>query len=746
MLMGENARTVTERVKAKLEELKPTLPAGIEIDPFYDRSALVNRTIKTVATNLAEGAALVIVVLLLLLGDVRAGLIVAATIPLSMLFAVTLMRWTGASGNLMSLGAIDFGLIVDGAVIIVENAVRRLGEARAAADRELGPAERLAVIQNAAVEVRSASVFGEIIIAIVYVPILALRGIEGKLFHPMARTVLFALLGAFILSLTVVPVLASYGLRARGVHREPWVMRQARRWYGPLLARVMKRPSITLAVGLVLLAAGGALATRIGAEFVPQLDEGDLLLEVRRLPGVALTETVATDLRIAKAIAHIPEVEHVVPRAGAPEVATDPMGIEQSDVYITLKDRDHWRSGLKKSALGKEVAAAVEAAVPEVAFGLSQPIQMRTNELIAGVRSDAAAQIYGPDLAKLQEIGAQVTAALKGIPGAADLRAEQTSGLTYLRIKPDRARLARYGLTIDDVNTVTETMAVGRTVGQVFEKDRRFAMVVRTAVDYQGSLDVVRALPLKSTLGQIVPLGDVAEVTLEQGPALVNRDKQSRRFIVEFNVRDRDVISTVDDARAAVAARVQLPVGYRIEWGGQFKNYATARARLTIVVPLALAIIVFLLWLAFGEVRPALLVFVNVPFAAVGGVLALWLRDIPFSISAGVGFIALFGVAVLNGLVLVSFCLQLQAQGTPAREAIAHAAELRLRPVLMTALVAALGFVPMALSHAPGSEVQRPLATVVIGGLVTATALTLLLFPAVYALAHRHREQTRDPA
>jgi len=747
MLMGENARTVTDRVKAKLEELRPTLPAGIRIDPFYDRSALVNRTIQTVATNLAEGAALVILVLLVLLGDFRAGLIVAATIPLSMLFAVTVMRATGASGNLMSLGAIDFGLIVDGAVIIVENAVRRLGEARGAADRALAPGERLTIVQDAAVEVRSASVFGEIIIAIVYVPILALRGIEGKLFHPMATTVLLALLGAFILSLTLVPVLASYALRPDRAHHEPWVMRQARRWYAPVLTRVLKRPSVTLAVGLVLLAAGGGMLTRLGAEFVPQLDEGDLLLEVRRLPGIALSETIATDLRIAKAIENIPEVKHVVPRAGAPEVATDPMGIEQSDVYITLEDRDDWRPGLTKSQLGKEIAEAVAAAVPEIAFAISQPIQMRTNELIAGVRSDAAAQIYGPDLAKLQELGRQTAAALKGIPGVVDLRPEQTSGLTYLRIKPDRARLARYGLTIEDVNAVTETMAVGRTVGQVFEKDRRFAMVVRTALDYQGSLDVVRALPLKSTSGQIVPLGDVADVALEQGPALVNRDKQSRRFLVEFNVRDRDVISAVEEARAAVAARVPLPAGYRVEWGGQFRNYASARARLAIVVPIALALIVFLLWLAFGRVKPALLVFANIPFAAVGGLLALWLRDIPFSISAGVGFIALFGVAVLNGLVLVSFCQQLQAAGASPRDAIARAAELRMRPVLMTALVAALGFVPMALSHAPGSEVQRPLATVVIGGLVTATALTLLLFPAVYSLAHRRtRTATSAPA
>jgi cobalt-zinc-cadmium resistance protein CzcA len=415
------------------------------------------------------------------------------------------------------------------------------------------------------------------------------------------------------------------------------------------------------------------------------------------------------------------------------------MGVEQSDVYINLKDRASWRSGLTKAELAKEIGAAVTEAVPEVAFAISQPIQMRANELIAGIRSDAAAQIYGPDLATLKQLSQQVVAALTPLGGIVDLRPEQGAGLTYLRIKPDRARLARYGLTVEDVNTVTETMAVGRTVGSVFEKDRRFSMVVRTSLDYAGNLDAVRALPLKSTLGQIVPLGDVADVLLVQGPALVNRDKQSRRLIVEFNVRDRDVVSAVEEARAAVASAVKLPTGYRIEWGGQFQNYASARKRLMVVVPIALGLIVFLLWLAFGKVKPAILVFVNIPFAAIGGILALWLRGIPFSISAGVGFIALFGVAVLNGLVLVSFCLHLQAEGHPPRMAIERAAELRLRPVLMTALVAALGFLPMALSHAPGSEVQRPLATVVIGGLITATALTLLLFPAVYSLANRER-------
>ena len=737
MLLGENSRTVTERVKAKLDELRPTLPPGIRIEPFYDRADLVNRTITTVGKNLSEGALLVVVVLFLLLGDLRAGLVVAVAIPLSMLFAIVLMNLTGASGNLMSLGAIDFGLIVDGAVIIVENAVRRLAEARGQQARGLTSDERANVVRASTLEVSGASVFGGAIIAIVYLPILSLRGIEGKLFHPMARTVLFALLGAFVVSLTVIPVLASMFLRPAGGEHETRLMRAARRGYLPILRVAMRRPSVTLGIGLVVLALGGGGLTRVGAEFIPQLDEGDLLLEARRLPGIALTETIATDERIARAILAIPEVEHVVPRAGAPEIATDPMGIEQSDVYITLRPRDRWRSGLTKEALGREITTVVDGAVPEVAFAVSQPIQMRTNELIAGIRSDAAAQIYGPDLDRLRETGVAVATALRGIPGVVDVRPEQTAGLTYLRVTPDRARLARYGLTVEDVNMVTETIAVGRQAGTVFEKDRRFGLVVKTTIESPGDLDAVRSLPLKSTLGQMVPLGDVADVTLIKGPALVNRDKQSRRLLVEFNVRGRDAVSAVDEARVAVDANVKLPPGYRIEWGGQFRNYVSARHRLMLVVPLALALILFLLWMAFGQVKPALLVFINIPFAAVGGVLLLWLRGIPFSISAGVGFIALFGVAVLNGLVLVSFCLQLQAKGTAAREAILAAATLRLRPVLMTAFVAALGFLPMALSNAPGAEVQRPLATVVIGGLVSATTLTLLLFPAVYALAHR---------
>ncbi len=743
MLVGENSRVVTQGVKARLASLAPTLPPGVTIEPFYDRSALVDRTIRTVAVNLGEGAVLVILVLFLLLGDVRGGLIVASAIPLSMLFAVILMNLTGASGNLMSLGAIDFGLIVDAAVIIVENAVRRLGRARRELGRPLFAVERTSVVQEAVVEVSSASVFGQLIIAIVYVPILALRGIEGKLFHPMATTVLYALLGAFVASLTVVPVLASLFLVPREHERHTLVMRWAQRLYAPMLARAARRPSVTVTLGLLVAALGGALATRLGAEFVPQLDEGDLLVEARRLPGVALTESIATDRRMQQALLEIPEVEHAVSKTGAPELATDPMGIEQTDVYISLKPRPRWRPGLSKERLGAEIVSALEAEAPEVAVALSQPIQMRTNELVAGVRSDVAAQIYGPDLAALQDLGNKVGGVLKSIAGAADVRIEQGSGLTYLHVRPDRARLARYGLTVDDVNTVTETMAVGRLAGSVLEGDRSFSLAVKMDHGFAGDLDALRALPLKATSGQIVPLGDVADVSLEKGPALVNRDQLSRRLIVELNARGRDVVSLVREAQSAVTAQVVLPPGYRVEWGGQFQSFVAARERLVIVVPLALALILFLLWMAFGRIKPALLIFINVPFAVIGGVAMLWLRGIPFSISAGVGFIALFGVAVLNGLVLVSFCRSLEQDGTPPADAIVQAASLRLRPVLMTALVAAFGFLPMALSSAPGSEVQRPLASVVIGGLATATALTLLLFPAVYGIAHPRNRQSR---
>jgi cobalt-zinc-cadmium resistance protein CzcA len=738
MLMGENSRTVTEAVKAKLAAIAPSLPQGTRIEPFYDRSVLVDRTIGTVAHNLALGAVLVVLVLLLLLGDLRGGLVVAVTIPLSLTFALIAMNALGLSGNLMSLGAIDFGLLVDGAVIIVENAVRRLSMRRRELGRALTADERIDTIRDATLEVRVASIFGEAVIAIVYLPILALTGVEGKLFHPMATTVLLALAGAFVLSLTVVPVLTSYLVRPRD-GGETWLLRKLHALYAPALGHAVERRWATLTAGVFVLAAGVALGGRLGAEFVPQLDEGDVLIEARRLPGISLSESVATSLRLERAVRTVPEVTNVVTRTGAPAVATDPMGVEQSDVYVGLKPRSQWRRGLTKDVLAKEIAAAIERDVPEVAGAVSQPIQMRTNELMAGIRSDVAAVVYGSDLDQLARQGDRIADVLKRVPGVVDVRVEQVAGLRYLRIVPDRARLARYGLTIDDVNAATEAIAVGRDAGQVLEGERRFGIVVKVRQESSDDFDALLGLPLRASTGQIVPLGDVAELREVTGPAEINRGNQSRRLTVEFNVRDRDLMSVVRDAQAAVARDVRVPEGYRVEWGGQFAHAIEARTRLAIVVPFALALIALLVWLAFRSARATAVVFLDVPAAVVGGVVALWGRGIPLSVSAAVGFIAVSGVAVLNGLVLVSFARHLESDGADSACAIARAAELRLRPVLMTALVASFGFLPMALSTAPGAEVQRPLATVVIGGLVSSTLLTMFLLPALYTVLGSRR-------
>ena len=745
MLMGENSRTVTAAAKAKLAAIEPSLPPGTQIKPFYDRSALVDRTIRTVATNLAEGALLVVAVLFLLLGDLRAGLVVAAVIPLSLLFAVVAMNALGLSGNLMSLGAIDFGLLVDGAVIIVENAVRRMSNAQADVGHPLTPDQRTRVVEEATLEVRAPSVFGEAIIAIVYLPVMTLSGIEGKLFRPMATTVLLALAGAFVLSLTVLPVLASFFVRPKEAGHETWLVRSVHALYVPALGAAMRHRWITTGAFVVALSGALGLFVRLGADFIPQLDEGDLVVEARRLPGIALSESVATDLRVERAIASIPEVDQVVARIGAPEIATDPMGMEQSDIYVELKDRSLWRRGVSKADLSREIAAKIEHSVPEMAIAMSQPIQMRTNELIAGIRSDVAVLIYGRDLEELKRLGDRAGKIVRAVPGASDVRVEQTAGLRYLRVAPDRAKLARYGLSILDVNQIVETMAVGHMTGHVLEGERRFGIVVKTGHGFAGDLEPLLALPLKSVSGQVVPLGDVATLAFVTGPAQVSRAAQSRRLAVEFNVRDRDVMSVVRDVDVKLHSDLKPPTGYRVELGGEFEHYNEAKSRLLLVVPLALALIAFLLWLAFRSARAALLIFLNVPFAVVGGVVALWLRGIPFSISAGVGFIALFGVAVLNGLVLVAFARDAEDRGLRHDEAIRSAAELRLRPVLMTALVAALGFVPMALSTAPGSEVQRPLATVVIGGIVSATLLTMLVLPVLYARFGRARTRTEFP-
>jgi heavy metal efflux system protein len=734
MLLGENSRVVTERVKERIAEIAKTLPKGVTVQPYYDRAELVDRTIRTALKNLGEGALLVVLVLFLLLGSMRAGLVVATAIPLAMLAAVIGMYATGTSGNLMSLGAIDFGLIVDGAVIIVENASRRLTEKHQAVNRDLGREERDEVIASATTEVRQASVFGEFIIGIVYVPVLLLTGIEGKLFRPMAITVLFALAGAFVLSLTLMPVLASIFLRGEP-EQEALVLRWARRAFHPALFHAQRHPIVVIAIGLAALV-GAAVGFRLlGAEFVPTLDEGSILIEARRLPGTALTTSIETDLRLERELRRrIPEVTDVVSRIGAPEVANDPMGVEQSDIYILLKPQHDWRPGKLKGDLAREVGETIDAITPEIGYSISQPIQMRTNELLAGIRSDVAVSIYGDDLAELRRLGDQAGDIIRKVRGAMGVKVEQVAGQRYLRILPDRVRLARYGLVIEDVNAATESIAVGYEVGPVFEGQRRFSLVVRQALEGSDDFDAIGSLPLKARDGRIVPLGDVAEIKLEAGPAQISRDKGSRRITVETNVAGRDTVGFVAEARALLDREMKLPVGYRSEWGGQFQHYTEARDRLLVVVPLALASILFLLWFAFRELSPALLIFLDVPFAVTGGVAALLLRGLPFSISAGVGFIALFGVAVLNGLVLLSVAHRHEEGGMPSPEAAFRAAEDRLRPVLMTALVAILGFVPMALSTAPGSEVQRPLATVVIGGLISSTLLTLLVLPTVYGL------------
>jgi heavy metal efflux system protein len=738
MLTGENSRTVTEAVKAKLTELQPSLPAGTLIEPFYDRSILVSRTISTLAKNLAEGALLVIAILFLLLGDLRAGVVVAVVIPLSLLFAVTAMTSLGLSGNLMSLGAIDFGLLVDGAVIIVENASRKLSEKRAELGRELLSEERLTVVEHATLEVRSASLFGELIIAIVYLPLLALTGTEGKLFRPMASTVLLALGGAFILSLTLVPVLTSYFVKPNAEHKEAWLLVKVQTALSAFLKRGLLHPKKIAGFSALALAAAAGLFTTLGAEFIPQLNEGDILLEVHRLQGVSLSESIATCTRIEKAVREFPEVTSVVSRTGSPEVANDAMGVDESDVYIRVKPQSEWRAGLTKASLVDAIAEKVTLCVPEVGIALSQPIQMRTNELVGGVKSDVALVIYGRDLDTLAKLGEKAADSIRKVEGAVDVRPEPITGMKYLEIVADRNKLARYGLTVADVNQLTETIAVGHHTGDVLEGERRFAIVVKVQNTFGGDLDGLRGLPLKSQSGQLVPLGDVARLSLVDGPAEVNREAQSRRISIEFNVRGRDLLSVVHDAQASIAKDVVFPMGYRPTWGGQFEHYQEAKQRLALVVPLALALIVFLLWLALRSFRDALLIFLNIPFAVVGGVTALAVRGLPFSISAGVGFIALFGVAVLNGLVLVSFARQREAEGDDHVTAIMKATALRLRPVLMTALVASLGFLPMALSTEPGAEVQRPLATVVIGGLITATLLTLLVLPVIYAwLGHR---------
>jgi len=731
MLMGGNSRVIVDNVKQRLQQVEKTLPKGITIDTFYDRTELVDRTIHTVAKNLIEGGLLVVLVLLLLLGNIRGGLIVATAIPLSMLVAFTGMRIAGLSGNLMSLGAIDFGLIVDGSVVMIENIVRVLHERRA--DERASPLEK---IRSAAHEVARPVVFAVGIIMIVYLPILGLRGVEGKMFGPMALTVVFALIGSLVCALTLMPVLASFFLRHVS-ETEPWLFRLAKRIYQPLLPRALRHRRLTFFSAVAVFLASLGLIPFLGAEFIPRLDEGAIAMQVWRLPSVSLEQSNQVSTIVERVVKqNFPEVETVISRTGRAEIATDPMGVEISDTYLMLRPRDSWRYP-NREALVKAIDEKLKLQVPGAIFSYSQPIELRVQELISGVRSDVAVHIYGDDLKLLAQKADEVVRVLSKVPGAADVKAEQTEGLPLMRVQVDREAIARYGLNASDVLNVVEAVG-GKQVGTVLEGQKRFALQVRFEHGVRQDVESIKSLRVAVPSGNgdaqmQIPISQVAKISIEDGPAQISRDRISRRINIEANVRDRDLASFVADAQAAVDAQVKLPAGWTVEWGGQFENLQAASERLALLIPLGLLLIFVLLYSTFNSGWLALLIYLNVPMAITGGLVALALRGYPFSISAGVGFIALFGVAVLNGVVLVSYIVERRRAGASAEAAARQAAMARLRPVLMTALVASLGFIPMALATSAGAEVQRPLATVVIGGLVTSTLLTLLVLPSVYA-------------
>lgn len=728
MLKGENSRIVATRIKDRLAEIQKTLPPSTELRTFYDRTELVKRTIHTVEKNLIEGAILVIIVLILLLGNWRGAVLVATVIPLSMLFAAILMRIFDISGNLMSLGALDFGLIVDGAVVMVENAVRRKALAQHANSDER-PEQ---TILDACLEIGRPVVFAVAIIMIVYLPILSLQGIEGKMFIPMAITVVFALFGSLILSLTYIPAALTLILRGPVSEQESFLIVRAKKVYRPTLDLVRSYRSQALAIAVMLVVVSGAIFPFLGAEFIPRLEEGDIALEARQLPSVSLPQAIETMTRMEKVLKTFPEVTTVVSKIGRAEVATDPQGVNASDIFVGLKPKEEWTTTSDRTELVEKMSSALKAQVPDASYSFTQPIEQRTSELISGAKSDIAIKIYGDDLDVLKKTADDIARVISGVKGAADVKTEATTGLPQLEIKTDRSKIARYGLNVADVNDLVTSIVAGKESGQVFEGDQRFDVVVRLNEASSKNIQTVKDLLLTSSNGSRVRLGDVADISMTEGPAQISREDARRRIAVEVNVRDRDIGSFVEEARSKLDKEVTIPPNYFVKWGGTFENLQRATQRLLIVVPIALFLIFVLLFTTFNSIRQALLIFTGIPFAIVGGIWALALRGMPFSISAGVGFIALFGVAVLNGVVMVSFINQLRKEGRSVLEAINEGAETRIRPVLMTALVASLGFVPMALATSAGAEVQRPLATVVIGGLITSTVLTLLILPTLY--------------
>ncbi|MYM91613.1 CusA/CzcA family heavy metal efflux RND transporter, partial [Rugamonas sp. FT82W] len=738
MLVGQNSRAVSQAVDRRMADINRSLPAGVHAVTVYDRTALVDKAIDTVKRNLLEGAALVVAVLFLFLGNIRAALITALVIPLAMLFTFTGMAAYQVSANLLSLGALDFGIIVDGAVVIVENCVRRLAHAQARHGRVLTRAERFDEVFAAAREARRPLLFGQLIIMVVYLPIFALTGVEGRMFHPMALTVVLALAGAMLLSVTFIPAAVALCIGGNVVEKE---QRRVGAWYAALLERALANTPVVLAFAGIAVALSVLLATRLGSEFVPSLNEGDIAIQALRIPGTSLTQSVAMQQQLELALKRqFPEIERVFARTGTAEIASDPMPPNVSDGYIMLKPESQWPAPKKSHA--QLVAAIQQAAarLPGNAYEFSQPIQLRFNELISGVRSDVAVKLFGDDMAVLGETAARIAAALGKVDGAAEVKIEQTGGLPVLTVQVDRASTARYGLNVADVQDTIATAIGGQQAGTLFEGDRRFDIVVRLPDALRADLDALRRLPVPlpraGGAANFIPLGEVAAFDIAPGPNQISREDGKRRVVVSANVRGRDLGSFVAEAEKRLQ-EVRVPAGYWTSWGGQFEQLQSASRRLQVVVPVALLLVMVLLFAMFGNLKDGLLVFSGIPFALTGGVAALALRGIPLSISAAVGFIALSGVAVLNGLVLVSFIRGLREQGRTVEQAIREGALGRLRPVLMTALVASLGFIPMAIATGTGAEVQRPLATVVIGGILSSTALTLLVLPLLYRLAYR---------
>lgn len=757
MLMGENSRVVSERVAAKMADINKTLPKGVVAKTVYNRSKLVDATIQTVSHNLMIGALLVIVVLFLFLGNIRAAVVTACVIPLSMLFAISGMVERGISGNLLSLGALDFGIIVDGAVVFVENCVRRLTQRQHELGRVLSSAERFETIFEASREVRKATIFGQLIIMIVYLPILTLTGIEGKMFYPMAFTVLAALLGAMILSITFVPAAVAVLLRGRLAEQESALVRWATKAYVPALQVTLRNRTVTVGAAVVLLFLSAVLATRLGTEFLPSLDEGDVLLHALRIPGTSLSTAVEMQHTLERKLKTYPEIDYIFSKIGTAEIATDPVPPSVADTYVMIKPRGQWpEPGRPKADLVRQLETEL-LLVPGNNYEFIQPIQMRFNELIAGVRSDVAVKVFGDDMATLKDVGDRVERVLATVPGASDVKIEQVTGLPLLTINLDRHSMARLGLNVADVQEVIEVAIGGKAVGQVYEGDRRFDILVRLPDQIRGDLEAIKRLPIplpkngnSATTSQVrpaslsmayVPLGSVAEFSIAPGPNQVSRENGKRRVVVTANVRGRDIGSFVEEAERKIQENVNIPAGYWTSWGGQFEQLMSARKRLQIVVPMALILIFALLFVTLGRVRDALLVFTGVPLALTGGIFFLWIRGIPFSISAAVGFIALSGVAVLNGLVMITFINRMRDDGASVEDAVFHGAIARLRPVLMTALVASLGFLPMAVATGTGAEVQRPLATVVAGGILSSTALTLLVLPVLYRIFAREYKE-----